>query len=296
MATWTKADIRRKIRQVTGRLSSNEITDIEIDDKINKFYQYTFPAEIKLERNHTYYEFLTTANQPYYTAPDDYINFEPPAVLDLTMIDWYQDPAVFQNLNNLTINRSTPWTGDGLTVNFTTTVAQNIIYPGTLVVTDNTETFTDTNKVWTSANVPLVGSLGGVGTVNYSTGVIVIGFLGAPANGQGIELSFVNFQTGKPLAVLYYNNEFQFFNVPDTAYRFRIKAYTKLSPLTLATDRPLLDQWGPCIAYGTARDLCIDYGEMDSYAEITSLYKEQVMYCLDRTSQSLLNTRAVPSF
>ena len=59
MATWTLLDIRHKIRQVTGRLSANEMTDAELDDRINKFYQYTFPAETKLDQNHTYYELIT---------------------------------------------------------------------------------------------------------------------------------------------------------------------------------------------------------------------------------------------
>jgi len=295
MATWTKLEIRKKIRQVTGRLSSNEISDTELDDRINKFYQYTFPAEIKLERNHTYYEFLTTPNQPYYDAPEGYINFEPPALIDMMLIEWHQDPAMFFRYYPLQITSETPWTGDGVTAVFSTTIDE-YIYPGTLVITDNTEVFSDTNQTWTTSDVAMTGSLGGTATVNYLTGVVNVAFLGAPASGQTIPVSYTAFTPGRPSAVLWYNNKFQFDPVPDTAYRFRVKAYTRLAPLVLATDRPLLDEWGPCIAYGTARDLCADYGEMDSYAEITALYKEQVYYALTRTAQNLLNERAVPSF
>jgi len=67
-------------------------------------------------------------------------------------------------------------------------------------------------------------------------------------------------------------------------------------PLTSSTQTPDLNEWGPCIAYGTSRDLFADYGEMDSYAETTILYKEQVSYILTRTAQDLLNTRAQPHF
>lgn len=296
MATWTKAEIRKKIRQVTGRLSQNEMTDDELDDRINKYYQYTFPAEVKLDRNHTYYEFLTTPNQAYYTAPDMYTNFEPPATVDGMCLAWYQDPAQFFQYNPMQITTVYPWTGDGVTVNFTTTISSGSIFPGTLVITDNTEVFQDTNKTWGTADVNLTSSLGGTSTVNYSTGVITVAFFAAPAIGQVINLSYSAYIAGMPRAVLYYNNEFQFSTVPDTAYRFSVKAYTKLDSLVLATDRPLLDQWGPCIAYGTARDICVDFGEMDSYAEITSLYKEQVAYVLNRTSQNLLNIRALPNF
>ena len=296
MSTWTKADIQKKIRQVTGRLSQNEMSDTELSDRLNKYYQYTFPAEVKLDRNHTYYEFLTVPNQAYYTAPDMYTNFEPTALIDMMPLSWFQDPVQFFAANPMPITLSNPWTGDGITANFTTTITSYSIFPGTLVITDNLEVFQDTNKTWTTSDVTLVGSLGGSATVNYATGVIVVGFLGAPDSGQLINLSYTAFQPGRPRSVLYYNNEFQFTNVPDTSYRFRVKAYTKLAPLVNATDRPLLDQWGLCIAHGTARDIVSDYGESDAYAEITALYKEQVAYVINRTSQNLLNQRALPSF
>ena len=296
MSIWTVFDIKKKIRQVTGRLSSMEISDDELLDRMNKFYQYTFPAEVKLDRNHTYYEFLTVPNQPYYNSPDMYTNFEPPAFLDMQQIDWYQDPTVFFQRNPLQITSSKPWLGDGITAAFTTTILSTSIYPGTMVITDDVETFEDVNLLWSNSPVTVYGSLGGNATIDYVTGIVTVGFFTAPASGTTIRLSYTGFKAGKPTSVLYYNNEFQFFTVPDTAYRFKVKAYTKLAPLIAATDRPLLDQWGPCIAYGTARDIHIDYGESDAYAEVSSLYKEQVAYCLNRTSQNLLNVRSTPSF
>jgi hypothetical protein len=296
MSTWTKADIQKKIRQVTGRLSENEMSNTELSDRLNKYYQYTFPAEVKLDRNHTYYEFLTVPNQAYYTAPDMYTNFEPTALIDMMPLTWFQDPVQFFSVNPMPVTLSNPWTGDGITNSFTTTITSYSIFPGTLVVTDNLEVFQDTNKTWTTADVNLVGSLGGSATVNYETGVVSVAFFSAPNSGQLINLSYTAFQPGRPRAVLYYNNEFQFANVPDTAYRFRVKAYTKLDPLVNSTDRPLLDQWGECLAYGTARCICSDYGETDAYAEITMLYKEQVAYVMNRTSQNLLNQRSLPSF
>lgn len=296
MSTWTLADIRKKVRQVTGRLSQNEIYDNEIDDRINKYYQYTFPAEVKLDRNHTYYEFLTTPNQAYYTAPDMYTNFEPPATMNSMCLGWYQDPAQFFQYNPMQVTTTYPWTGDGVTVTFNTTISGAYIYPGTLVITDNTEVFQDINKNWSTSAIAWNGSLGGNISVNYSTGVVTVTFFTAPTNGQKISIAYTAFKPGMPTGVLYYNNEFQFSVVPDTSYRFKVKAYTKMTPLVNSTDSPLLDQWGPCIAYGTSRDICIDYGETDAYSEITALYKEQVAYVMNRTSQNLLNVRALPSF
>ena len=297
MATWTLADIRAKVRRVTGRFSENELTTSKLDQYINHYYQYTFPAEVKLDRKHTYYEFLTSANQPTYTFDNtNFTNVEPPAVIDYMDMLYYQDPAFFYSANPLQITRLTPWTGDGVTVAFNTTVQAFPILPDSLVISDNVESFEDTNKTWTTSNVNISGTLGGSASVNYSTGVINVTFATAPADGQNIYLSYVLFQPGRPTAVLYYDNKFTFYPPPDTAYRFRMKAYQVVEPLVLASDIPDLPQWGPCIAYGAARDIMADYGENEAYAETTALYKEQVAYVLNKTEQNLLNVRAAPCF
>lgn len=296
MATWNLAAIRQLVRQVTGRYSEDELSTTELDTAINQYYQYTFPAEVKLERQYTYYEFLTTANQAYYDLPDGYTNLVPPAIIDWQNLLWYQDPGYFYQNNPLQIQQTTPWTGDGTTQSFTTTNQGFPIMPGTLVITDNVEYFEDTNKNWTTSTVNITGTLGGTATVNYDTGVITVNFFTAPVNGQNIYLTNALFNPGRPQAVLMFNNQLQFFPVPDTAYRFQCKAYKIVDPLVNATDRPPLDEWGPAIAYGTARNIMVKFGEMDAYAETTALYKEQVQYIYVRTEQNLLNTRSAPDF
>lgn len=296
MAVWDLGEIRRKVRHVTGRFSENELSTSKIDNYINQYYQYTFPAEVKLERQHTFYEFLTIPNQPTYTVPTGYTNFEQPATVDEYQMYWYQEPARFYQENWKQISRITAWTGDGSTVAFSTTITGFPIWPGTTVVTDNTEVFEDTNETFANSPVTVTGSLGGAMTVNYSTGVISVTFNTAPTNGQNIYLSYAVFAAKRPEGILYYNNEFTLFPIPDTIYRIRMKAYEIVDPLTDATDRPPLDQWGPCIAYGAARDIHSDFGEFEAYKELTALYKEQVSYAMNRTDQNLLNTRAMPHF
>lgn len=296
MATWDLAAIRQLTRQVTGRYTEDELTTTELDIAINQYFQFTFPAEVKLERQYSYYEFITTANQAYYDLPVGYTNLVPPASVDWQSTLWYQDPAYFYQNNPLQIQQTVPWTGDGVTTVFNTTAQGFPIMPGTLVVTDNVEYFQDTNKNWTTSNVVITGTAGGSCTVNYDTGVITVSFAVAPANGQNIFLTTALFNPGRPQAILMFNNQLQFFPVPDTAYRFQCKAYKIVDPLVLATDRPPLDEWGPCIAYGTSRNIMAKYGENDAYAETTQLYKEQVAYVMVRTEQTLLNTRALPDF
>lgn len=297
MSTWTLADIRQKVRQVTGRFTENEMTTTQLDDYINKYYTLTFPAEVKLEQKHVYYSFTTSENQAFYDQPETtYTNFEPPATINNLQLLWYQNPTHFFNDNPLQYTFLTPWTGDGTTTNFTTTLTGFPIYPGTLTIYDGVELFQDTNEDWTTSNVTLTGDQGGTATINYDTGSINVTFNTAPANGETIKLNYVIFKPGRPQAILMYNNQFQLFPVPDQAYIVEMKAYSVVTELTTATQTPDLNEWGPMIAYGAARDIFSDYGELDAYGETTLLYKEQKNYVLTRTCQDLLNTRSTPNF
>ena len=149
MANWTLAEIRRKVRQVTGRLSTNEMRTEDIDEYINKYYQFTFHAEVKLERKHTYFEFDTAENTHLYNLPDvattgvpiipAFTNLEPPATLDNLSLLWYQEPAAFFENNPHQVSRNNTNTGDGSTTGFTLTSTPFPILPGSVIVNDKTE-------------------------------------------------------------------------------------------------------------------------------------------------------------
>jgi len=74
--------------------------------------------------------------------------------------------------------------GDGYTVTFTATLSKTPIKPGSVTVTDGTETFTD------NGDGTLTGSLGGTGTINYVTGEITVTFANAPANYAAITVDY----------------------------------------------------------------------------------------------------------
>lgn len=291
---WALSDIRTLVRQVTGRLSSNQLSTNQLDEDINNYYQFTFPADAKLERVHTFYNFLTGVNTQSYTYPSGFTNFEPPVYVDNMPLLFYQDPNVYAQENPTNITRTSPWTGDGVTVAFNTSVQSFPILPASLIISDGVENFQDTNTTWTTSAVPIVGSGGGNATVNYSTGAIAVTFAVAPANGDLIQVSYIQFQPGRPTAVLLYNNLFTFYPVPDVVYRVQVKAYSIPDELVLATDTPTLQEWGECIAYGAAKIILKRFGEMDRYAEVDALFKEQLSYILTRTVQTLMNERARP--
>lgn len=301
MAEWTLADIRTKTRQVSGRLSQSELTNDEVDDYINRYFQFEFPAEVKLNRNYSWYEFNTTKNTASYDFSENYSNFVPEATIDRRQLEFYQDPDAFDRDNPYNVSRFSTWTGDGATTAFANTyTAQAPFLPGSVVVDDTVEVFSD------NGSGVLTGNLGGTGTVNYTTGAVAVTFNTAPTNGQVIQASFIRYQAGTPVSVLMYNNQFTFYPVPDRAYRFRIKAWglayvkpetgANKTMFTTSSDKPLQEEWGPAIAFGAARRIASDFGEMDRYAELTALYKEQINYILTRTHIDLESTRALPMF
>ena len=296
MATWTLSDIRNKVRQVSGRLSSSEMTNQQIDKYINQFYQFTFPADAKLNKNLVYYSFVTSPNESLYPFPTGYTNFLPPVVVNYLQTDFYQDPALFFSRNPIQVTQLTPWTGDGTTVLFTTTVQAFPIYPGSVIISDNVETFADNTVFWTTSNINITGSEGGTAVINLSTGAISVTFNTAPPNGQNIYLTYVLFQPGRPVSMLMYDSRFQFYPPPDTAYKVVMGAYKVVDALVNATDTPALEEWGPAIAYGACRDIFADYGETDSFSDAEALYRQQLAYILRRTEQDLLSTRADPQF
>jgi len=288
---WTLADIRRMFRQVSGRLSSNQLSNTAADTYINNYYRYEFPAEVKLEKQQKYYEFNTVPLQVEYDFDTvNYTNIEPPVYVNLQSILYYQDPTIYYSQNPEQITLGTPWTGDGVTLAFNTTVQVPMIVPGTVIITDNVETFTD-NGLGT-----LTGSLGGTGSVVYTTGVINVSFATAPINGETINLSYQQEQPAKPQSVLFYDDKFRFFPMPDTVYRIRVKAFKVPDALVNGTDAPPLQEWGPCIAYGACRRIFMEYGEMDQWQQIMPMYKSEVSSILARTVNNLSNTRAQPNF
>lgn len=79
--------------------------------------------------------------------------------------------------------------GNGMQLEFTGTLTALPVEAGSLTATDGTEVFTDTDNG--NGTGQLLGSAGGTGNINYSTGAIAIKFFAAPANGAKVEVSYV---------------------------------------------------------------------------------------------------------
>ena len=75
-------------------------------------------------------------------------------------------------------------TGDGSEKSFSGALAEAPVRPGSVVVTDGVETFSD------DGFGHLTGDAGGAGTVNYGTGAIAVTFDAAPGDGVSVDATY----------------------------------------------------------------------------------------------------------
>jgi len=59
---WTLADIRTKVRSLTGRPSTGQLATADLDNQINNFYRNVLPSEAELKSLQTWYTLATTAS------------------------------------------------------------------------------------------------------------------------------------------------------------------------------------------------------------------------------------------
>jgi hypothetical protein len=109
------SDIINKVRRITGRPSTNQISDSEICNYINTYYLYDMPAQIKSETFRTTYNFITQPNIAVYNFPTDYyLEGMPPVYIGGYQSYMTQSRENFYRFNpQLNYLQSQVATGDG---------------------------------------------------------------------------------------------------------------------------------------------------------------------------------------
>ncbi len=228
MSTWTLQDIISKVRNITGTPSADQLTDAQITDYVNKYYQFTMPFELKEQINLQPYNFPVLPNIDVYAVQGSFLTDEPYAYADGFPLEFYQDRDVFFQDWPQQYASDQVATGNGGTVfsggtqNFPVIQGTFLITDGTQIVQDQGSQFqeqqigtgtgaqtnftgtlayfpllagslsiTDGNEVFTDNGAgSLIGSLNGTGTIVYSTGVYNITFNTAPKLSVGIFASY----------------------------------------------------------------------------------------------------------
>lgn len=317
----TLSAIRTKVRRLTGRPSPQQITDSQIDDYVNTFYQYDFPEHLRVFSNNGTFEFLTIPNVDQYSmlsstpatptfnelivdfdgspaqAQDLYYNLQPPVYINGYQSFYSQSREQFYRVYPALGDLNTTLTGDGTPGPYTITLSnvpilQNSITVGVIDDTDSAIRVID-NPQNRSAGTWLLSnsSTPTPGTVNYLTGVISITFSNNIPSGNEITFTFTPYQPNRPQAVLFYDNIITLRPVPDNVYPVQFNAFLTPSALMSSTQNPLIKQWWQYLAYGAAKKIFEDSQDPEGVTQIMGGFKEQENLVLHRHIVQQTNER-----
>lgn len=290
---WNLASIRDKVRSVTGRPSTDQITDAALNTYINNYYVFTMPFELKEQITDQFLKFKTTPGVDVYAFPGGYFTDMPGAYADGFPCVFYQDPDIFFQdwpqqyaVDNIA-------TGDGVTTGFSGGLQNPPLIIGTLFIVADDPTGTQ-QLVQDQGDGTLTGN--GTGTINYLTGAYTVTFSAPPAATAVIYAKYQGYASNRPQGVLFFNNEFTLRPVPDQAYQILMQGYIKPIDLTLDSDTPLQEEWGPLIAYGASLEVFNDTGDNDNYDAYYPIFKRFENVALGRTIQQYTSEQSVPRF
>lgn len=296
--------IKNKVRLVTARPSSNQLSDTDLTDYVNSFLVYDLPLHCRFFIQKQKFSMNLTpnvGNYPITTFKNLYSNFEPPCYVDGYQIQYYQnDESFFQMFSRLKYSTQFS-TGTGVPAAvYNGFYSYTPIEPGTAVIstTDalgNLLTATDvpttapTSTFVDQTGAPIVGSL-----INYATGVITgITFTATVPNGNIIYIAANQYLRGRPLAMLYFHDMFYFWPFPDRSYNFTIDAFINPTATVLGggTLFPELNQWADVIAFGASLKIFQDNLDFENYQKVLPFFDNAKRLAERRTMKQLSTQR-----
>jgi len=299
----TLADIRTKVRRLTGRPSAQQITDAQINDYVNTFYLYDMPENLRLVSLTTNFEFMTEPNVDTYdmasiqvtvpsgtaNAVDVYYNVHPPAYAAGYRMQFSQDQTLFYSAWPKLADIMTTITGNNTTGPYAFTITpvpiyQNSVSIGAVDNTGATVQLVDVPVSTTTGTWQVINTTTAVtGSINYVTGVGTVTFANAIPTGNEITISSVPYVRGRPSSMLFFDNKIVLRQCPDRPYLISLQANKLPTALLADGSSPALKQWWQYLAYGAAKKIFQDSQDPDGEAAIARGYSEQERNVLRRT-------------
>lgn len=289
--SYTYGSIKTKIRNITGRKDTDQLSEDELGSYIDNFYTITMPNSLKTDEMLQPYSFNTTEGVDEYDFPTStFYTLEPDARYDGNRMFWYYDINLFNTDYPKQIQEEDLADGDGVTTAFSGILEDYPIIKGTVLIYDGIEIFSD------NGDGTLTGSAGGSGTIDYSTGAYSVTFNVAPSSTTTVETKYEPTTYGSPVSILDYNKKLVIRPVPDGLYNIAMQGYIKPSSLSNDSDVPFSDSLAPLVIYGTSLEIFSENGDMDHYNMYYPIYLKYLDVALDKTTQNLSKTRSVPSW
>lgn len=301
----TLADIRTKVRRLTGLGSPQVLSDANIDSYVNTFYLYDLPEQLKLLSLKETYQFYT---QPYvanYAFPKNvYTLVEPLIQVNGYETQWFQDPLIFNRTFPTLDATAQIATGNGAAGVFNASIGITPILAGytnglgtiisnvivsTQDVTGATMTIRDNGQgqFLDSANNVIPNS-----TVNYEQGTLSVTFPLATQIGAPIYCTYNAYSATRPTSVLFFEDTFTFRPIPDRAYIVNMNVYKTPTALAQAGSSPVLDMMWQLLAHGAAQKIFIDTGKLDQ-AQAYQPYLDEQMDLVRRRTLNQMDVQRV---
>lgn len=253
------SDIRTKVRALTGRLQTYQLSNTDLDSRVNEFYQRTLPMELTPEALVTGWYWHTT---PYETC----------ATGDGATVSFSGGLSVVPEPSGVRFS-------DGTEVFLSDD--SGVLY-GTLGGTGTISYDTGAYSL-TFATAP--GSTSDVNAY-YEVAVIPEELLVvyAPVTVAGMNASLVDSypefasivpQAGTPTYVYLHDRRVTLSPAPDDAYLVSFKAVKRPDALVNTTDTPVDTAWWQYIALGAALSIVLDAGDEEKAALIGQLMQAE---------------------
>lgn len=297
----TLANIRAKIRLVTARPSANQLTDAQIDDYVNTFYQYDLPEALKFINLLDHYTFITNPNVDQYDFDrNNYLTLRDPAFCGGYRMNFSQDEQMFYNVWPRLTSKIAVATGDGGAGPYTFTIsAAPFLRSSPSAIGQSGANLNVLISAETAASAAtsvyddgIGGFQGAAGFINYVTGAVTNLIFPAPVPvGTTISAQVSTYSASRPLSLLFFQDKITLRPVPDDAYVIQLQAYKTPTAILNAVDNPQLNEWWQLLAYGAALKVFTDYGDFDQLNLYRPYYEEQLLLCNRRTLSQFSNQR-----
>jgi len=291
MAQSTLADIRAKVRKLTGRPSTTQITDADIDDYVNSYYVYDLPKSLKLAKLQDVYTFETQPNIDTYDFDlESYFICKPPVYCAGYRVDYYENNELFYRTwpkNNFIEQAAT---GDGTAGPFTGTLTNtpflrsinvgeeigqviNVLFSGATATGSTTATDDGLGNFEAPA----------AGTINYNTGVFSVTFPDVVVSGEEIWAQTFPYVASRPRSILYFQNQFVLRPVPDISYKIEINVMRMPTDLLNAGSEPEIEDLWELLAFGASGKILVDNGDYEVLSNLRPYFEEQLRFAQRRT-------------
>ncbi len=312
MAQGTLADIETKVRKLTRSPNESSLTQTQLREYINTAVLNDFPRSLRLFSLRSTLTFYTQpfvdkystettdVNNPLYDFKNKVVAVHTPVYAAGIQVFYTQKRDIFYGyypqFNNIA---STNVFVDGTTGPFSGTITAHPMLQHNVMLTVGQAGNGLENMILIDYPIdnqdgylalpesdPVANPIQRRGTLNYVTGAFTVTFPAATVAGEPIVVTNIAYQPGKPLAILYYDNEFTIRPVPDRTYMIQLDVDLTPVELIASNQEPKLRQWWEYIAYLAARKILEDRMDVSTLQMlIPSLERQEALVASDTMTQ-----------